>query len=67
MASMTGITMSNDVLKTRYLKSAAIDKLKYTFIDKPFNMVTRIENSIKVGVSSIYKTAVSKVWTKVVQ
>lgn len=67
MASMTGITMSNDVLKTRYLKSAAIDKFTYTFIDKPFNMVTRIENSIKVGVSSIYKTGVSKVWTKVVQ
>lgn len=67
MASMTGITMSNEVLKTRYLKSAAIDKLIYTFTDKPFNMVTRIENSIKVGVSSIYKTAVSKVWTKVVQ
>ena len=67
MASMTGITMSNEVLKTRYLKSAAIDKLKYTFVDKPFNLVTRVENSIKVGVSSIYKTAVSKVWTKVIQ
>jgi hypothetical protein len=66
MASMTGITMSSDVMKNKYLKSALLNKTAFAFIGKPIHTALRVENSIKVGVSSIYKTAVSKIWTKVV-
>ena len=65
LAGMTGVTLSQEQIKRTYLEAAAVGKGMY-IINTPVRLVKRIENSIMVGASNLYKKGIDKIWNMMV-